>query len=888
MQEVVKLQEENPDHILLVQVGGFYEIYDQGNYLDEMASLLHLKIMRPGEHNRAVGFPLAKIKGYLESLIRHGKTVAVAEQTDKDYVNKTKHHVRTVTRIFTPGTVIEDEFIESKDNNFLLCVSAPPPSLAADDGKGPLGLAWLDVSTGEFVVGSATEESFEEHLARIQPKEILLDKAMQTTHATLVASLKKRSTGLHLTFRDPDHHAESRFNSLVSQTDAAFFQKTLARYDVLQKQAAGNLLAYANNSIRSGTSLFAIPAAFSPESVMGIDAVTQTALEISQTFRDRARKGTLLNEVDETKTAAGSRLLASRLKAPSTSITEINRRLDLVNIFYEDTHLLADVRATLTRVKDLERAIQKIHIGKGTPGDYMSIIATLRAAVEIAARVESKIEMMERTKLGISALKDLHHRLEASASLLEACDAIFNEGMQDLQGISEVDAIREGVSNDIDSQRKRFRQLMERQRVLEAECTKKYSIPEKPVVGVMDPKVGHYLAIYDAKKDVRDPMKAKIGKDGHCELFDRASVTTTVQFTHRKWTALSAEIAHATEELVKAQTRVFTEACHIVKKHALQIVHTAKAIAETDVAAGSATYALQHGCVRPIVTESLTHDIKGARHPVVETSQANRDAQYVHNDYTIGENTSRVYLVTGPNMGGKSTFLRMSALMSVIAQTGLYVPAQSATIGIVDKLFARVGASDDLAAHKSTFMVEMQETAAILNNATRRSFVIMDEIGRGTSSNDGLAIAYATLKHIHDTIGCRTVFATHYHELAHRITADGSLPATTCVQTAVIKTPPAEELIYTYRIEPGIVDCSHGIPCAVGAGMPPAVIEDAKGFYRRLEVENGIKQRLWETYLATLEPELPGMRAAAAKGVEIELPGMRAAAREVIVGGSFG
>ncbi|KAJ3166674.1 hypothetical protein HDU88_003157 [Geranomyces variabilis] len=844
MSEVCNLQLKHPEHVLLVQVGGFYEIYDFGHSLDELASLLHLKIARPGAANRCCGFPLAKVKGYVELLLKNGLTVAVADQTDRDLTSKTKNHLRTVTRIFTPGTVLEEEWIENTENNFLLCIA---PGVEGSSGQNPtsLALAWLDVSTGEFLVCDAPLSTFEEHLARIQPREILCDQALIEGQPDLVSSLAERRHEFHLTFRPASHEAAALFAGHVVANDAkAVFgnhRVVLDKFSDSQKRAAGNLLAYVQATFCVGDPIFAMPSPFHPEQIARIDSVTQAALEITRTFREHRRKGSLLCELDRTKTAVGGRLLASRLKAPAVSVPEINRRLDLVEAFISDTHLLADVRHRLSDVRDVERAIQKIHVGKCGLGDYIGIVTTLRLACQLSALLDAEHRLLkERGSPLAAAMGDLQKRLQVASALLETCDGYFRDDGQDMQAITEIAAVRDGVSAKLDAKRAELVKLMQKKADMESSLCSRYGVPvAEACEGVWDRNLGAYIAISKLSKPSRAALRARIEKDESAELLARTSLSATiVKFMHLEWGMLAPKIELCKEEIAAAQREVFRMACDKVKEHTAEFVTTCRAIAETDVSVAAAYYARNFGCVRPIITEDLVHDVQGGRHPVVERAQMDRESQFVENSYRIGGD-QRMWLLTGPNMGGKSTFLRQSAIMSIIAQTGLYVPAESATLGIVDKIFARVGASDDLAMHKSTFLVEMEETAAILNNATEKSFVIMDEIGRGTSTLDGHALARAVLTHLHSTNSCRGVFATHYHELATRVREDGDLPAVGCFRTAIIAPPKGQEggIKYTYRVEQGIMDRSHGIECARDAGLPLPVIRLAKQFYDRLEQE---------------------------------------------------
>ncbi|KND04325.1 DNA mismatch repair protein MutS [Spizellomyces punctatus DAOM BR117] len=855
MAEIQEIQDRYPDHILLVQVGGFFEIYDHQGYLEEIADLLHLKIARPKNQTknqlRFAGFPLARYKDYVEQLVKHGKTVALVEQVGSDLTNKTKTKVRNVTRIITPGTLIDEDWVESRENNFLLSVTALPNS----DKPSDFGLAWLDVSTGDFLVCESSLDTFEEHLSRIQPKEILCDRRLQETHPTLIQSLRNRAGEFHLSMRDTEKKAEAYLGGLLIQEDASRalltdMRKLLADFSPLQVQAAGTLLGYVAENFCHLPS-FPAPAEFVPEDVMRIDPVTQQALEITRTFRDRARKGSLLHEIDRTKTAAGSRMLATRLKAPSISIDEINRRLDLVEVFFSDTHLLADVRELLSNCKDVERALQRIHLAKATPGDYLNIIATLRMADQIFRLLESKQNQLKGAASAgiIKSLEALAEKLGSCRSLLNACDEIFDEKLQDLQKITDLEAIKEGISAELDEKRRTHQVLKQQEEAYRVKLARKYGLEDKfKISALADPKLGPILAIQDVRGPSRLAVKARIEKDSHTELLERANTSVGLRFSHTHWSGLYRSLNESANALLEIQKDVFERACGRIKAHTLPFIETCRTIAEIDVASAIAAHAQECGYTRPVVTEELVHDVRGGRHPVVERAQTYRESMYVKNDFYIGGD-QRLWLLTGPNMGGKSTFLRQSALLSILAQTGCYVPASSARLGIVDKVFSRVGASDDLAAHQSTFMVEMRETATILKNATEKSFVIMDEIGRGTSTNDGFAIAHATLVYLHQHSKCRGVFATHYHELAARVQDDQtqSLDAVKCYQTAVLADDKGH-LIYTYQLQPGVMTQSHGIDCARAAGLPEQVIASATTFYQQLENEQRIKDRLWRDW----------------------------------------
>ncbi|CAM6054809.1 unnamed protein product [Sphagnum tenellum] len=622
LSDVRRIQDAHRAHILLVQVGSFYEIYDHSGYLDEIAGLLRLKIASHKSNRdrkmRFAGVPVIKVRDYLQTLLKSGKTVALVDQVGRDEANKSKLFKREVTRVFTPGTVIDEDLFDGSENNFIMTISCDE-SVTSDR----LGLAWLDVSTGEFLVADSDLATFEEHLGRIQPREVVCDETTQQKHPRLIDSLRMRSDQFHITFQPREIDAKQLLIGLMTrcgneqapsedQISDDTSSSTIGKFPPLQIQAAGSLLGYLQKSLILPP-IFAIPTKFEAEKVMHIDAVTQQALEITRSYKDGSRKGSLLKEVDATKTAAGSRLLTSRLNST----------------------FLSDIRHMLSDVKDTERALQRIHCGKGLPADYTTLMATLRIGCDIIARLRRRrqqpVHDQASSASNAKALNVLMSNLAVSEQLSEDCDVLFNDNNTD---ISDIDAIRTGLSEQLDTLRAQYRQLEQRKENL--------------------------LKSFQVNYVIEDSRGRRCGCRGRTLCKGPGSLT-----------------------------------------------------------------AYHHG---------------------------------------------------------------RTALISIMAQTGMYVPASNAKLGIVDKIFARVGASDDLMAHKSTFMVEMQETANILKNVTEKSFVIMDEVGRGTSSHDGLAIAYAVFAYLYQNAKCRAVFATHYHELPLRIVEreNHKFGNVKCYQTAVL------------------------------------------------------------------------------------------------------
>ncbi|KAI9002424.1 muts domain V-domain-containing protein [Gaertneriomyces semiglobifer] len=808
MKEIDALHEPHSDKVLLVQVGDFYEIYDYP-YLEDVTAILTLRIALNSNGRRWAGFPLGQLRERMGILLRNGYSVAIAEEVGKDLHNKTKQKIRKVVRVITPATVLDEISFDRRENRFLLCVTSIPTDSSCND----LGLAWCDITTGDFAVCETTMEEFEHHFSRIQPTEVLLDSRIASAHPELVKFVREVRR-CPISVRNSSQSAGEYMRTWLTQecppNNTRSRKTALSTYTPRQIQAAGTLLAYIADSMPCNKLTHTAPVEFIREEVMQIDAVTVAALEVTKTFREGKRKGSLLDAIDRTKTKMGSRLLAERLKAPSVCRSEINRRLDLVDLFFHDSHLRAEVVHVLSKIKDAEYALQCIMLGTSTPERYSTVVQFLQAT--------------QRVHEFLKLYAENHTTSDGVQVLLSALSSLLDLG-----------SIRAGVSAVLDDARRSRDDLLQSSAAFRANLATAYDIPtiRAEIVTFYDPKVGPIVDVKSLKAAERRALIDSLKTNPKVQIHERKG--SIVRFSHGEWTVLHSIIMEKTREVEAIQREVFEGACAIMKDNAVALRRLLKAIAEVDVSSANATLAQDEGYVRPDITDEPVHDIKAGRHPVVEVSQRRREEMYFENDAYIGGDC-RLWVFTGPNMGGKSTFLRKCALMSILAQTGLFVPATSARLGIVDKAFARVGASDDLALNQSTFMVEMMEMANILKNATDKSIVIVDEIGRGLQQ----WMAWHWRMEFSHT--CTMSIAAAKNTSNQNL----GLENVECFKTDVLQFE--EGLIYTYKVKRGVAAESFGIHCARKAGVPEDVVQKAVQYRTKYTKELRIKDDLYHAW----------------------------------------
>ena len=825
MAQYLEIKAQNPGALLFYRMGDFYEMF----FDDAVAAsaALDIALTKRGFHQGApiamCGVPVHAAEGYLLTLIRKGFRVAIAEQLEDPADAKKRGYKavvrRGVVRLVTPGTLTEDSLLEARRHNFL-CAFAEVRDAAA--------LAWADISTGEFRVMPSSLARLGPDLARLAPREVLVSEARERDLAADIAETAAAVTPLSRGSFD-SAGAEKRLCEMfgVASLDA------FGTFDRAEVSAMGALVDYLHLTQRGRLPLLRPPVKEVQGGTLQIDAATRRNLELTAALSG-GREGSLLAAVDRTVTAAGGRLLERRLSAPSLDLGLIHRRLEAVRGLMEDARLRDSLREALQRVPDIDRALSRLALDRGGPRDLRAIRAGLEQAERIAGQLTSGPELLTEAMaalVGHDALVELLDRALVAEPPLFARDGGF---------------IAAGFDAELDE----TRSLRDEGRGVVARMQAEYVA----LTGVASLKIkhnnvlGYFIEVTTTHEDRLRAMP---------ELFiHRQTTAGQVRFTTLALSEIETRILNAGNHALEIEKRHFDGLRSAVLAAAGPIGLTSRALAEIDLTAGFADLAAADGWAEPVVDDSRAFDVRGGRHPVVERAlRRQRAGPFVANDcaLTAGE-TPAIWLLTGPNMAGKSTFLRQNALIALLAQAGSFVPAAAARIGLVSQVFSRVGAADDLARGRSTFMVEMVETAAILNQADDRALVILDEIGRGTATYDGLSIAWAVLEHLHATNRCRALFATHYHEMT---ALAGKL---TGVENATVSVKEWEgDVIFLHEVRKGAADRSYGVQVARLAGLPQVVVDRAKVVLEALESgeREGGSQR-------ALIDDLPLFRAAPA------------------------
>ncbi len=804
MAQYLEIKGRFPDALLFYRMGDFYEMF----FADATAAAQALDIAltkrgrHAGEDIPMCGVPVATAEAYLAQLIRKGFRVAVCEQLEDPAEAKKRGHKavvrRDVTRLVTPGTLTEEALLDAR----------APSCLAAwaelrDEGA----LAWLELSTGALRVAPAPRAALPAALARAAPRELLLAEAAWADPAIrrLAEDVEAAVTPLGPASFD-SVSAEARLRALFGVATLEGFGG-FARAEL---SAMGALADYVSLTQRGAAALVRPPVREAEGGTMRIDAATRRNLELTRTLAG-AREGALLAAVDRTVTAPGARLLEHRLAGPLTDPAAIAARLDAVAALAADAAARDGLRAALRRCPDAARALSRLALGRWVPRD----LAAVRDALAVAAAA-------------LVLLSPAPAPLADAAARLKGLDALAARLAETLAhspppAARDGSAIRPGADAALDAARRLRDEGRGVMAALAADYAARTGLPLKL----------RQNGVLGAFIEATAPVAEKLRAGPHAgDFIHRQTLAGAVRFTTTELADLESRILSAADEALSRELRLLDALREAVLAEAGRVAAAAEALAELDVAAGLAALAEAEGWTRPAVEAGTAFAIAGGRHPVVEQALRRRgEAGFVANDCDLsGGEAGRIRLLTGPNMAGKSTWLRQNALIAVLAQAGCFVPAAHARIGVVDALFSRVGAADDLARGRSTFMVEMVETAAILNQAGPGALVILDEIGRGTATHDGLAIAWATLEHLHDANRCRTLFATHYHELT--ALAD-RLPALRCASMAVREWQ--GEVVFLHEVRPGAADRSYGVQVARLAGLPAAVVARAREVLAALE-----------------------------------------------------
>ena len=827
MAQYLALRESAPrDALLFYRMGDFYELFFED--AKAASAALDIALTKRGEHQgepiAMCGVPAQTFEAYLARLIKAGFKVAVGEQTEDPKEAKargSKTVDRAIARIVTPGTLTEDSLLDARTSNRIAALARSP--------GGDCALSWAEVSTGEFSVMACSSNALDAELAAINPAEWLSDEGHFADDQDRAP--RARLTPLPKAKFDPAS-AERRLKAQfgVASLDA------FGDFSRVEMAALGALLDYLELAQAGSPAKLIPPRRIETGSTLAIDPATRTSLEIDRT-QSGQRKGSLLDTIDCTVTAPGARCLAARLTQPSTIRAEIEARLDGVAHLVDDKALRQTLRERLKAAGDPERALSRLLLARGGPRDLLALKQALSEGESLAATLPAATETPK-------ALVDARDRLDLTDKPdLAALGRDLTQALVDEPPLMT----RDGgfVAPDWVEALDEARKLRDESRKIVAGLQKTYA----DTSGVAGLKVKHnnvlgYFIEVTAKN--ADPLMASDA------FIHRQTMANAVRFSTVELGELEAKIANAADRALAMELEIFASFRDRVEALAVDLRAMARALAELDCAAGLAQWAVDTKSVRPGIDEGPVFEVESGRHPVVEAALKKTGDAFTPNDCALdgrGEAGARLTLVTGPNMAGKSTFLRQNALMIILAQAGSFVPAKSARIGLADRLYSRVGAADDLARGRSTFMTEMIEAAAILNQATASSFVILDEVGRGTSTFDGLSIAWAVAEHLHGINQCRALFATHYHEMT-RLAEELDSAANVSLKAKEWK----GELVFLHAVAPGSADRSYGIEVARRAGLPVTAIDRAKIILDRLESQDAPAAALAELPLFSATP----------------------------------
>jgi DNA mismatch repair protein MutS len=799
MAQFLEIKEDYPNALLFYRMGDFYEMFFDDAVL--AAEALDIALTKRGKHlGKEIpmcGVPHHAAESYLLTLIRKGFRVGVCEQLESPAEAKKRGAKsvvnRGVVRLVTPGTLTEDSLLDARQHNYL-CAFATVRDKSA--------MAWVDVSTGDFHVQTCPTVGLSPLLARLNPREVLVVESPENWVRETV-----EETGASVT-----ELARASFDSTaaVARLTDLFAVQSLDAFGTFERHelaAMGAIVDYLHITQKGNLPLVKPPVAETMDTSMRIDAATRRNLELTRTISGD-RNGALLSVIDKTITGSGARLLETRLNNPSRHLETVQKRLDSVDFFVADQQIKNDLRTTLRSTPDMDRALTRISLDRSGPRDIAAIRDGLIAANDIletfkAAQTPSLISE------AILSLQDHGALINfLTARIVQDPPLLARDGGFTAQG----------HRSDLDE----ARTLRDEGRKVILSMQKEYA----ETAGVTALKIKHNNVLGYFIETPASHAEKMLAPPLSDTFIHRQTTANAVRFTTLELSELETKILNAGGRALEIEQNVFKELCAEILSKGVEIGQAAIALAEIDLQSALAELSLTENWTRPRVTSDRSFQITGGRHPVVDAAlrkQAN--GNFIANDCDLSDETDakRLWLLTGPNMAGKSTFLRQNALIAVLAQMGSFVPATDAHIGLVSQLFSRVGASDDLARGRSTFMVEMVETAAILNQADQNALVILDEIGRGTATYDGLSIAWATLEHLHESNKCRALFATHYHELTQLSSKlDNLMNATIAVREW------EGEIIFLHEVKKGAADRSYGVQVAQLAGLPASVVERAR------------------------------------------------------------
>ena len=809
MAQYLEIKSQYPDALLFYRMGDFYELFFDDAI--KAAKVLDIALTKRGKHNDTdipmCGVPHHSSENYLLTLIKSGHKVAVCEQLESPAEAKKRGYKsvvkRDVVRLVTPGTLTEDSLLKARSHNFLAAYSLV---------RGEHSLAWVDISTGLMSVLSLNKvEDFVAELFRLTPSEVLI---IDNTDYDIIDAIEE--SGATATLRGKSAFDSTSGEERLKSLFAVASLEAFGSFGRAQVSALGSIAEYLDATQKGKLPILRPPVIELKENSMRIDSATRRNLELTRSINTGSRQGSLLGTIDRTVTAAGGRLLERRISAPSMDMDVINERHDALKFLRDNFDLSEPVMAFLKSIPDLERALSRVSLERAGPRDLANISKGLIQGKEIA-RLFKNHDLPAELKLAIEKLighDEISSTLE-KAIVPEPPLLVRDGGFVTEQFNSELDETRE-------LKRDGTKIIAEMQRdFIELTGIQSLKIKFNNVLGYF---------IETTAKNAEKLQNSTIADN----FIHRQTTANQMRFTTLSLSDTETKIINANAKALEIEKQIFNELSALIIQNFEKISAAAEALAVIDITNSLATLARDEEWCRPKIDSSKAFAIQGGRHVVVESSLKNNGNSFIPNDCELSEGS--IWLVTGPNMAGKSTFLRQNALIAILAQMGCFVPATSAHIGIVSQLFSRVGASDDLARGRSTFMVEMVETAAILNQADDRALVILDEVGRGTATYDGLAIAWSTLEYLHEVNKSRSLFATHYHEMT--VLAD---KLTRVINATVSVKEWNNEVIFLHEVRQGAADRSYGLQVAKLAGLPIEVLERAKVILNELEARDAKK-----------------------------------------------
>ena len=806
MAQFLEIKSDYPDALLFYRMGDFYELFFDDAIA--AAAALDISLTKRGKHLGndipMCGVPHHSSENYLLTLIRKGFRVAVCEQLETPAEAKARGSKsvvkRGVVRLVTSGTLTEDSLLSARENNYLCSFS-----VLRDDSA----FAWVDVSTGDFHVQSCPQVSFGPMLSQLNPAEVLIS---DTNYDTFIDQTNE--FGTTLTPLSPASFDSSSNNKRLCNFYKVKSLDGFGNFLRAEISALGAIIDYLEITQKGKLPALKAPIKENLEKFMQIDASTRRNLELTQTLSG-SKKGSLLDVIDRTVTGPGARLLEKRLSGPSTCLNIINPRLDAIESYTSNNALRLEIQNILRQTSDIERAFSRLSLDRGGPRDFIAIRNSLRKGQELSLGI---------IDINSDLINNAKENLTGNGEIINLLDDVFGDDAPLLA--RDGGFVRSGFNKDLDE----IKKLRDDGRKVISSMQANFI----SVTGITSLKIKHNNVLGYFIETPTTHSKKMLSDEFSSMFIHRQTTANAIRFTTVDLSELETKILNAGGRALSLELEIFDQTKSKILRYSEKVLTAAKALAEIDLIIALADIAVSENWCRPKLDKSRKFKIVSGRHPVVEAAlQKDASGVFIANncDLSAGDDGDKpIWLLTGPNMAGKSTFLRQNAIIALMAQIGSFVPAEYVEIGIVNQLFSRVGASDDLARGRSTFMVEMVETAAILNQAGENALVILDEIGRGTATYDGLSIAWATLENLHNINNCRALFATHYHELTGLTkNLKGLMNATVSVREW------EGDIIFLHEVKKGAADRSYGVQVARLAGIPETVINRAKEVLEKLE-----------------------------------------------------